>query len=319
MAKIRLILAVVAAAFLILLLHQVGWSAIGKHLRLVGWGWPLVLAPYLVVNLLGALSWQLTIIPRPRGLSLWHLFWYRLAGEAINTVTPTASVGGEPLKALYLEAHGIPLPAASASVVISKGVYALSLAVYVCLALVLAPFLLALPEYWFVSLLLGALGLAFACILFVRLQSHGLGRLGLSVLKKLGVFPRFLQKREEAVHRFDDRMTAFYREKQPQFYLALALFIIAWFCHGLEVWVTFYLLGRPLNLLGSWCLDGLIQLLAGLAFMIPANLGVQDAGGFVLALGFQEGAVLGATFIVIRRLREVFYVALGLVALAVKR
>jgi uncharacterized protein (TIRG00374 family) len=318
-AKIRRILAALAAVFLLLMLRAVGWQAIGRHLLLVGWGWPLVLAPYFLVNLLGAMSWFTTINPRPPRLRLWHLFFYRLAGEAVNTATPTASLGGEPFKALLIEKHGIPLTAASASVVITKGVYALSLSLYICLGLALAPFLLALPEYWLLGLVLAAVGLVTGCILFVRLQKRGLGRLGLSFLKKIGVFPGFLEKREEAIQRFDDRMIAFYQEKQRNFYLALGLSGLAWFCHGLEVYVIFYLLGRPLGLMSSWCFDGLAQLITGLAFMIPANLGVQDAGSLLLALGFHLGAVLGGTFVVIRRFREAFYVAIGLVVLAWKK
>ncbi len=316
MAKLRLLLTAAGAAVLVWMLHRVGFAAIGENLRLVGWGWPLVLLPYFLVNLLSALAWKATIHPYPARLSLWRLFFYRLAGEAVNTTTPTAGVGGEPLKALLLEKHGVPLTAASASVVITKGVQALGLVIYACLGLALAPFLLTLPADWLVGLLLGALGLGLACIFFVLVQERGLGRLGVSLLRRLRLLPRVLQEKEEAIERFDARMQAFYREKRRYFYGALGLNVLAWLCHGLEVYAIFFLLARPLKLISSWCLDSLSMLIAGLAFMIPANLGVQDGGIILLALGFQLGALLGATVSVIRRLREVFWALVGLAALA---
>ncbi|MBW2134398.1 MAG: TIGR00374 family protein, partial [Deltaproteobacteria bacterium] len=57
-------------------------------------------------------------------------------------------------------------------------------------------------------------------------------------------------------------------------------------------------------------------LITSLAFFIPGNLGVQDGGNILLTMGLHLGAILGATFSVIRRLREGFWLAVGLVVLA---
>ena len=50
---------------------------------------------------------------------LHSLFMAKLAGEAVNQITPLANIGGEPLKA-YLLKHQAPTSRGLASVVINK-------------------------------------------------------------------------------------------------------------------------------------------------------------------------------------------------------
>ncbi|MFP3866736.1 MAG: flippase-like domain-containing protein [Desulfobacteraceae bacterium] len=319
MAKLKILLVAIAALLLFWMLHAVGWQAIGHHLRLVGWYWPLILLPYCMVNLMDAISWHLTIESPPAAVTIRHLFFNRLAGEAINILTPAASLGGEPLKALMLQKRGVTLTNATASVIISKGILVLSLVAYIMLGLALAPFLFALPFHWLLLLILAALGLGLAGLLFVLGQKQGLCQMGMKILRKIRLLPRRLQEQEEALYRLDAQMGFFYQYHRRKFYLALGFFFLGWLFHGLEVYLIFYLIGHPLSLVTALCLDALAILITSLAFFIPANLGVQDGGNILLAMGLHLGAILGATFSVIRRLREGFWLAVGLVVLAYER
>src|SRR5574340_1175240 len=140
--KRNLILVAIAVVFLIWIMDRVGWATLGRNLLKVGWYWPLLLLPYGLVNLLEAISWRFILVNREHRPSLNRLFWLRLGGEALNQLTPTASLGGEPFKAAGLHAGGTPWDEATASVVIHKGILVLSLALYIFLGLALAPFLL---------------------------------------------------------------------------------------------------------------------------------------------------------------------------------
>jgi hypothetical protein len=80
-----------------------------------------------------------------------------------------------------------------------------------------------------------------------------------------------------------------------------------------EAYLIFWLMGHPINFCLALCLDALSQLIAGLGFMIPASLGVQDSGNILLSLGFRLGSTLGAGFSIARRFREAFWLLLGLV------
>ncbi len=210
MRKINLILLGLALVLFVWMLYQVGWPTIWQHLREVGWWWPLVLLPYGVVNFVEAVSWDLLLLS-PGRPSLARLFSLRLAGEALNTLTPTAGLGGEPFKASRLANSGVSWHEATASVVIHKGVTVLSLALYIFLGLALAPFLLSLATSLVWLLLAGGLLLALGGLLFVILQGRGPCGQAIRFLERFGLCPRRLKDKEPELQSLDAQMAAFYR------------------------------------------------------------------------------------------------------------
>lgn len=319
MGSIKLLLLLIAVVSLGWMFQVVGWSEILRHLQLVGWYWPLILLPYFLVNLFDAASWYCCFERFPPGVTVRYLFFNRLAGEAVNVLTPMASLGGEPVKAMMLQKRGLALTDATASLVISKGILVLSMALYIILGMALAPFLfpLSAARLW----VFGAAGLVLvlSAVGFVLLQKYGMCRLGLLVLTKCRFLPRRLQEKEAALCRLDAQMATFYRRHLWRFWLSLGFSLLGWLVHGVEVYLIFELLGQPINLVTALCLDALATLIGSMAFFIPGNLGVQDGVNILLAIGLQLGAPMGATFSLIRRLREGFWLAVGLVVLAVDR
>ncbi len=312
MRRINLVLLAIAAIFFIWILNKVGWATLGNHLRQVGWHWPLLLLPYGVVNFLESLSWKYLIIGCPPRLSVNRLFWLRLGGESLNQLTPTASLGGEPFKAARLQQDGVPLDRASASVVIHKGILVLSLVFYIFLGLALAPVFLPEALSHLTALSLAAAGLAAAGVTFVMVQRQQPCSQGVRLLSRLGWCPRILKEKEAFLVDLDAGMSQFYREYPGRAVLAFALFFISWLLHAVEVYVIFWLLGHPITLGFAICLDALAMLFTALGFFIPAAMGVQEGGNILLAVGFELGVTLGAAFSILRRLREAFWLSLGL-------
>ena len=312
MRKINLILLGLAFVFLVWMLHEVGWSTIWQHLLRVGWWWPVLLLPYGIVNLLEAVSWDYLLLTPVHRPSLALLFRLRLGGEALNSLTPTAGLGGEPFKAARLSASGVPWEDATASVVIQKGIKVLSLVLYIFLGLALAPFLMAGTTSLLWPLLLGTLFLGGSALAFVFVQGRSPCGQGIRLLERLGLCPARLKEKEEDLKSLDAQMATFYHEHPGRGLLSLTLFFLAWLMHGLEVYLMFWLLGHPISLALALCLDALAMINTALGFLIPCALGVQDGGNVLLALGFHLGATLGAAFSILRRLREAFWMGLGL-------
>jgi len=86
--------------------------AVWGVLKGLQWRFALVLLFYIVIFGLDTLGWWFAFSPKVRTQLHWiRLFRVRLAGEALNYVTPTAWVGGEPVKAALLsKRYGVPLP-----------------------------------------------------------------------------------------------------------------------------------------------------------------------------------------------------------------
>jgi glycosyltransferase 2 family protein len=310
---INLVLLSIAAIFFVWILNEVGWDVLGHYLWQVGWYWPLLLLPYGVVNWLESWSWKYILVDPPANITVGRLFWLRLGGESLNQLTPTASLGGEPFKASRLQADGVPLEVASASVVIVKGILVLSLALYIFTGLALAPVYLPEVAKQMLFLCLAALGLATVGIIFVVVQRRGPCGNSFRFLSRRGWLPHFLRDQECFLENLDTAMSRFYRQYPSRAVVAFSLFFLSWLLHAVEIYLIFWLLGHPISCGLAVCLDSLAMLFTALGFFIPAAMGVQEGGNILLALGFNLGFTLGAAFSILRRLREAFWLCLGLV------
>ncbi len=128
------------------LIYAAGPAAILAQLRGLGWSSPLLVLPYLAVYLVDSIGWWwvLTRGLPPEGRARWRcpslprVFAIRAAGEAVNAITPTAYLGGEPLKAFLLRGHGVPLAPAMTSALVSKTALMLTQGIFVFLGLLIA-------------------------------------------------------------------------------------------------------------------------------------------------------------------------------------
>src|SRR5436853_978441 len=77
------------------LIRQVGVASVVDNLRLVGWGIVPIVLQETAAYTANTLGW-LAAFPRPRPpIPFGQLWAARLSGDAVNYVTPTATLGGE--------------------------------------------------------------------------------------------------------------------------------------------------------------------------------------------------------------------------------
>jgi len=317
MRRFNLMLLAFASIVLLLMLLGIDWQKL-VHSFLQGVRyWPLLLVPYGLTSYFWAVSWNCLLAGKAGCPPLRRLFLLRLAGESLNQLTPTASLGGEPFKALRLHAEGVAWHEATASLVIHKALMVISLVLYILLSLAMIP--TALPGIsphlaWFSclgTLLLGTAGCA-----FVVLQRRNPCTVLIGLLERVNLCPAVLRTKAPDFAALDAALAAFYRDHAGAGLLALLFYLLGWMVHVVEVCLIFWLLGHPIGLSLALCLDALSQLIAGLGFMIPVSMGVQDGGNILLSLGFNLGSTLGAGFSILRRFREAFWLLLGLLIVA---
>src|SRR6266702_4354469 len=104
---------------------QVGIADLLMSFRAVGlWIVPWILLESIPVVLHTA-GWAACFHKSHHAVAFWRLFVVRLAGSAINQVTPTATIGGEVVKVLLLEST-LPRAQATAAVIIDKASFTLA-------------------------------------------------------------------------------------------------------------------------------------------------------------------------------------------------
>ena len=119
--KIRIVfylLAAGGAALFTLLLIRQGAPHVITAFASAGW-WIAAVATYhlTVPVFLDAIAWW-ALFPKSERLPLWQLFWMRWIGESVSTLVPSATVGGDVVRARLAALHGVPIPTAAASVLV---------------------------------------------------------------------------------------------------------------------------------------------------------------------------------------------------------
>ncbi len=253
-------------------------------------------------------------------VAFWKLLAVRTAGEVVNMTTPTAYVGGEPLKAYLLKRYGVPMVDGLASVVIAKTTMTIAQITFILIGLASGFWLLGAggsPGQTIMAGLLSAGLLAFGVGAFVLVQRRGIFTWFLEMLNTFGLRIRFLESRREELLELDRTIAGFYAQNRAGFLLSTGLFFLGWLAEALEVFVILYCLGGPAAVLTSLAIGGLSVFIKGGAFFIPGSLGAQDAGNLLLVTTFGYSEVTGITFALLRRFRELVWIGLGLVCLGI--
>lgn len=318
---LRILLLLAGLLTLVLLVWHVGPERIYDAAAQLGpAALAVVLLPSVLMYVVEAYGWKVTLGPSARHVSFWRLLAIRTAGEVVNMTTPTAYVGGEPLKAYLLRKHRVPIVEGMASVVIAKTTMTIAEVLFILLGLALG--------FWIVggsgssaqliaAAVLSVGLLAFGTAAFVFVQRRGLFTWALEFLRKLGLRIGFLEAREEQLRSMDRTILEFYRHNRPAFYASTGLFFLGWLAEALEVFVIIAYLGGPALALPSIAIGALSVFIKGGTFFIPGSLGAQDGGNLLLLKAFGYSDVTGITFALLRRFRELVWIGIGLVCLGV--
>ena len=307
----RPLLLLAGAAVVLWLVWDLGATSVWEAFHTLGWRLAvLVLAPFSLAVVLDSLGWRI-LLAGP-GAPFLVLVGARLAGEAINLATPTASVGGEPLKAYLVREH-VPLDEGLASIIVDKTTVVMGQALFLAVGLLIA---LALEPPR--ALLFAMTGLLAAEIVgvggFALAQVAGvLGGGGGWLLDRLGLG---IERHREMLTRIDHGLGRLYRERRAEIAGSATLHALAWAVGGLEIYVILHLLGRPVTLGAALTLEAFGTAVKFATFMIPGSLGALEGGNAAIFAAFGLGGALGLVATLVRRLREATWVLIGMAALS---
>jgi len=308
---------VVGFALLALLLYHAGVEQVWQRLKLLGWAAPLIFVPYGLVAFFDTAGWRVTLRPDDRRrVPFWALYLTRMTGEAVNSVTPTATIGGEPVKAFMLRRWGVATSDGMASVVIARTalIAAQSTFVAIGIAALLDHFgRRGLAIAWLAVLLAGCLGFT---ALLVWLQQRNLASMVWRGLRRIA--PRWQRVMRLEVHAaaLDRRLADFYQIEKSAFVRSALWCLSGWLLGACEVYLFATLIHSPIPWQTALIIEALGQVTRAAALVIPGGLGAQELGGAWLCtqLGMPEDA--GATLWLLKRARELGFDGIGLLYLA---
>jgi uncharacterized protein (TIRG00374 family) len=279
----------------------------------------VILVPSIIMYAIEAYGWKVTLGASAQRVPFWRLLAIRTAGEVVNMTTPTAYLGGEPLKAYLLKNYNVPMVEGAASVVIAKTTMTIAEVVYILIGIALGFWILGVGSSAGQTVTAGLLSvglLVCSIAAFVFVQQRGLFASILSTVRKLGLRIKFLEAQEEHLRSIDQTIRNFYNHHQRAFYASTGVYFLGWMAEALEVFVIISLLGAPASLLPTISIGALAVFIKGGTFFIPGSLGAQDGGNLLLLKAFGYSDVTGITFALLRRFREVVWIGIGLLCLS---
>jgi putative membrane protein len=280
----------------------VAWFDVGRVAAgalSVGWaGFALVIVWQLLIFVVLGIAWDV-LTQRGPNRKLWVFVWGRMVRDSSANCLPFSQVGGFVFGARAVSLLGITWPVATASTVVD--VTAEFLAQLAFTALGLAVLLVRAPHSKLATPLELGLALAFAAaIAFVSLQ-RGAAPLFARIGQRIA--GRWLNEAQDRVAAVQAAMTEIYR-RPLRLALGWAVHLVGWVATGVAGWIAYRLLGVPIDLESALAIEALLSALAALAFLVPVNAGVQEAGYAGLGAIFGVPPEISLSVSLIRRARD---------------
>jgi hypothetical protein len=317
----------VAAGLCWLAFRDVDWQgAVGMCTR-IGAGAALLLVPQLCALLLETCAWQRMIEQAGHRAAYYRLFVVRAATESIGQLLPAGVVWCESLKPALLERHcGLPIPAGVAATAHRKWLRVAAHGPYLILAGLLSfgtlsglsRVLIGGPALEWILPVCG-LGLGVSAFLFACLLARGaLAKRAGRLLERLGVPARFSSSNGFVS---TDRLIAQPFSAPLGLGAPLGLTLLAWSMEAFESLLIVWLLGSSLGIAEVAGVDALTSLARQILVVLPAGAGVQEFSytTALRALDVEDVMTLGAAFVLLKRVKELAWAAIGCAALAALR
>ncbi len=260
-------------------LTAVGVASVRQAIATVGWGFASILLLSTVRELAKASAWTLAFTGTQR-LPLADAFRARMAGEALSTLLPMGFVVGEPMKAQHVD-NRMPFAAAFSGLMLEFTFYTASL----LLVAVAGTVLIVSGRIAVVAVLAGISTLA----------------LVKPIRRALTPVRRFVVAEPRRACAIGALEIAYHALGCAEAYLILRFLGAAG-----ATWraaVAFELINRGVTLVFK---------------MVPMRLGVDEASAAFVATHVAIDPATGVMLALVRKLRVLFWTALGLVAIAVR-
>jgi putative membrane protein len=295
------------------LVRGLGGSALVTNLRLVGWGIVAIIGQEILAIVANTLGWRAAFPAGRPPPAFAQLLAARIAGDAVNYVTPTATLGGEFARARLLEGRASRLDLAT-SIAVAKLSQTVAQVVFVAAGLVLVLAAVPLASSVRIGLVTGTVLLSALVFSFVVAQRRGMFTPLVRIATKLDRRGRLVDLTAR-IRRLDDEIARVHLERRGPFLVSCAWFFVGWALGALEMGLMLWLLGMPVTLTGALSIEVLSVAIDATLFFVPGKLGTQEGGKVLIFTALGLDATKGLSVGVLRRIRELSWSLLGLLIL----
>ena len=320
--RYRIVFFMLGAIAVCFMAYHIGLDTIVSNVRQTGWWFVPIIGIWLVVYLLNAYSWMVILRDNDTPhVSFWNILKPTISGYAINYVTPVVALGGEPYRIMNLRRH-VGGSKATSSVVLYGMMHIMSHFLFWLTTAVLT--VVYMRPSWMVGATLGVVAILcmMGIVFFLKVYRQGFLMKSIRLAGKIPFLKKWVHKMDakqlEMIEETDRQIAHLYMYRRGDFYKSLALEFLSRIVSCLEVYFIVLALGMNLTFLDSVIIVAISSLIANILFFAPMQLGTRE-GSFLLAFqGIAMSSGLGIYVSLITRIRETFWIIIGLLLMKLK-
>lgn len=313
--KFKLLMLLICVGLFVLLIEKTGPATIASRVYDVGAGFLILILISGARHLLRTTAWYSAIERQERKIRFRDLFGIRIAGEAVTDLTFLGPLLGETVKGVTLSKH-ISAEHSASSLVVENLAYSFSVGLLIVSGLVLFISEYPLPPSVRAGSLiaLGILFLAGALVgLIVKKQYRVVSKI-LDRLRSLNLqWVNRLQDKREKVVLFEENVYTFWYAHKTASIVILFLEILSIFTGVIEAWIILSLTVHRTSLFAAFMVETVNRVVNMFFAFVPMRIGVDEGGAALVLKTVGYGAVEGVSLAIIRKIRTLFWVAVGLV------
>ena len=293
---------------------KAGISQILEGISRLGAGFLLVVAISALRQIARSIAWTLCMEP-PYRLRFRDAIRARIMGDAIGNILPFAGfLVSEPAKPALIRDR-VPLMAGFSALAIENIFYALSVALFICSGMLALLLSFTLPKglrlISMITLAVIVIVIALGAVLIAKRLRFISG--GARFLHRRGLNEKWIEK----AHSLEDRVYGFYQRNSGRFLPILLLEGCFHLAGVTEIYVTLSFISpdQPPTFLTAFILESVNRVITVAFKFIPLRMGVDEAGTGRVSKILQFTMVTGVTLAIVRKARDVFWAATGMILL----
>ena len=294
--------------------RRAGVTEIVANIQRLGAGFLLILAISGTRCVVRALAWMRCVEP-PYRLPFKSAVLARLMGDALGNIIPFASVAvSEPSKAVFVRDR-VPLLVGLSALAIENIFYALSVALFIFAGTATLLLSFSLPKalrYASLVTLVVTVMIIPAGYFLLRGKRRFLSG-SISFFGRAGLAPGLVAKLTPRLQRLEERVYGFYERSHQAFLSIFACEMCFHFAGIAEIYATLAFISPVAPSLRQAFILESVNRVINVAFkFIPLRAGVDEGGTGQVSkvLGFARG--VGVSLAIVRKGRDIFWSALGL-------
>lgn len=302
---------------------DMSWADILRHVRRAGIVLPAAILLWLPIYVMNACSWSLILNDgKTAAVGFLRILKYTISGYALNYVTPVGLLGGEPYRIMELTPY-VGKARAASSVILYAMMHIFS---HFCFWL----FSLGVFFVRYGRTLSGPLALLLAaitafCLLgvyfFLEGYRNGLAMRVLHFFSRWPLLGRrvraFADAHAEGIRKVDAQIAELHARRRSTFHLSLSLEFLARLVGCFELQLILFIFTRDISYWDCLLMQAFMSLFANLLFFIPMQMGTREGGLAIVTGGLRMSGAYGVLTGLITRLRELFWIAVGLLLIRV--